>query len=284
MRSRRRKTAAPTLAVTLRRALGARRQVFGQEYRRCLRTGFAADPVHELRVGSRRLIAALDLAAPALSARRARRARKQLVRNLKWLGPLRDLHVQCDLGRELLRRHPGLKPYVAFLAADTCALVDKAVRELDRARLEKGERRLRAALASYECGERGGQRIAAAWRARFKRVRRRLDRVRPGDPSTIHRVRVAFKWFRYMAEILSGCDARLTPAVLKRLRALQSLMGAIQDLTVARAHLAEYQAKAVLPARVVRQVRAELARDQKRLIRRFLRQRRTILALERLTT
>jgi len=285
MRSRNKKweTAAPTLAVTLRRALGERRQVFGREFRRCLRTGFAADPVHELRVGSRRLIAVLDLAAPALAGRRMWRARRLLVRNLKWLSPLRDLQVQCDLGRELLRRHAGLKPYVAFLAADTCALIDEAVRELDRERLAKCEKRLRAALATYECGEREEKRVTVEFRKRFERVRHRLDRVRSGDPSTIHRVRVAFKWFRYMAEILSGCDARFTPAVMKKLRVMQSLMGAIQDLTVARAHLAEYQAKAVLSARVVREVRSELAREQKKLIRRFLRQRRAMLALEKLT-
>ena len=54
--------------------------------------------------------------------------------------------------------------------------------------------------------------------------------VRRNNTKTIHQMRVAFKRFRYMSELLQTMLPRLTKKHLRRMQEYQSMMGDIQDM------------------------------------------------------
>jgi CHAD domain-containing protein len=72
-------------------------------------------------------------------------------------------------------------------------------------------------------------------------------RVDPAQPATIHRVRVAFKKFRYMVEIVHPMLEGYPEANLKRMNRYQTLMGEIQDAEVFLKALTDFDASSSVP-------------------------------------
>jgi adenylate cyclase len=220
-----------------------------------------ADPeyIHQLRVALRRLRSLLRLFAPVLPETFVAVWRRRLGDHARTLDAARDLDVLCDAvlapacaaaddHRETLARlgavleaaraearaaawhhlEPGIQGrlLLGFMAAlhqlpdpDTRqrrALVALAQRRLDRAR---------------------------------RRVARRLDAARKGDPAQLHRLRIACKQLRYG---LDCCAPLFAPkAVARYVRALsrvQDRLGYVHDLDVARARLPALAAAAGVPA------------------------------------
>jgi CHAD domain-containing protein len=66
----------------------------------------------------------------------------------------------------------------------------------------------------------------------FNQVIERKHAIAPGDGSSIHRMRVVFKKFRYMVESLPLPRGRATSTQLKAMNAFQGSMGDIQDAEV----------------------------------------------------
>jgi CHAD domain-containing protein len=66
----------------------------------------------------------------------------------------------------------------------------------------------------------------------FRKMMHRLQRINPSDPKTIHRVRIAFKKFRYMIEIIHPLIPSYPENTFKLMRDYQSVMGNIQDIQV----------------------------------------------------
>jgi CHAD domain-containing protein len=65
--------------------------------------------------------------------------------------------------------------------------------------------------------------------------------IEPAQPATIHRVRLAFKKFRYMVEAVHPFLENTPADYLKRLHDYQTSMGDIQDMEVALRELVEFQ-------------------------------------------
>jgi CHAD domain-containing protein len=66
----------------------------------------------------------------------------------------------------------------------------------------------------------------------FNRVVERKHAITPTDASSIHRMRVAFKKFRYTVESLAPLRGRTSSKQLKAMNAFQGSMGDIQDAEV----------------------------------------------------
>jgi len=81
----------------------------------------------------------------------------------------------------------------------------------------------------------------------FLDVRQRLGWVDLARSATIHRVRVVFKAFRYMVEIVHPLLKDFPPAILKQMNEYQTLMGNIQDAEVFASTLADFAASAPFP-------------------------------------
>ncbi len=72
-------------------------------------------------------------------------------------------------------------------------------------------------------------------------VNQRYALVDPGQPATIHRLRIAFKKFRYMIEAIYPILQNPAPDYLKKLQDYQAAMGDIQDMEVALHELADFE-------------------------------------------
>ncbi len=80
---------------------------------------FDIDAIHQARVATRRLKAALDLFKPVLTGDRRRPFARELRKLRRRLGPLRDLDVMLDHLREY-EQDPRLAPAAAWLAGALC--------------------------------------------------------------------------------------------------------------------------------------------------------------------
>jgi CHAD domain-containing protein len=242
---------------------------------RRLEPGFAADgepdadAVHDMRVAVRRLRAAL-----ALAGDRTLRALDGAVRALQdALGEVRDAQV--------LRRWFGARAGDGD-GADAAALVAWADR-----RAAKATRRLRPALDAWTGavapmlereadgaggrGRLGGARIAGRVRRRLRTLGRRVERARRrASPRRVHRLRIAVKKARYLAELVEPGWAGAAGATLAMLEPLQDRLGALHDADVRSARLERLARRGGLGARraaraMLPRVRAERDRDAARL-------------------
>ena len=74
----------------------------------------------------------------------------------------------------------------------------------------------------------------------FLLTKQRHSWIDPAQPATIHRVRIAFKAFRYMVEIIHPALQDFPYENLKLMNDYQSLMGEIQDNEVIMQTLADF--------------------------------------------
>jgi CHAD domain-containing protein len=74
-------------------------------------------------------------------------------------------------------------------------------------------------------------------------VKQRYGSMDPDRTATIHRVRVAFKKFRYMAECIQPTLPNFPETQLKNMQNYQTLMGDIHDVEVFLDTLADFAAR-----------------------------------------
>lgn len=195
--------------------------------------------VHDLRVAVRRLLAVMDLAAAVLPGEAGTRARRVLRRTLKSFSPLRDCHVRILALRGLVRRFTVARPLLResrTLEKELLKNAGRLIARFDASALEREVSAIAVALASLEDTP---ERVSAASAVlagvaakKYLRVAARGRRVSPADTRTIHRLRVAFKEFRYTIEVLLPVVGGGGKARLKSMREFQDSMGEIQDVEV----------------------------------------------------
>ncbi|HQQ63837.1 MAG TPA: CHAD domain-containing protein [Pseudomonadales bacterium] len=187
------------------------------------------DVVHDLRVAIRRLLALLELLHRLQLAKRHRKLRRRLQQQLKGLGDLRDTQVMC-----------AALPVDSFFTRDLhareqqlLAAANSAAKKFPSARLFRRFEKIRVRLAALDDAS-----VGLAFESccdlvdeAFAVVLARHAEADIASPASIHRERIAFKRFRYSAEI--ACQLGLAPrSRLARLRTYQTLLGAIQDADV----------------------------------------------------
>ncbi|HEY2746175.1 MAG TPA: CHAD domain-containing protein [Polyangia bacterium] len=197
----------------------------------------AADPddVHDMRVASRRLRAALALFDRKHQLCDAYNAATALG---DALGEVRELHVQLAWLREELaaaseRDKVGLQ-----------ALLDEREQKLPK-RLEKlkaalgtwtedGVPSVEAALAGLSVrGKLGGHRVRRRMAQRLKDSKRRVSAVvKSIDARTAHKLRIGAKKLRYLAELAQPAFPAEIGALLDRLQPLQETLGELHDADV----------------------------------------------------
>jgi CHAD domain-containing protein len=195
--------------------------------------------IHDLRVATRRLLATLSLLDSVLPGGRLRKARRQLRGHLKAFNNLRDVQVQLLRARALRRRFPQLRPFVADLVRSERRLMRVAGAEVRRIRCAPLERtmgeeveKLLSLYAEEPMRRAGLATLHGAGASAFATVMLRFLELDYTDPRSIHRLRVAFKKFRYTLEIIRPMLGWIRKAHLKRMNAYQTAMGEIQDLEV----------------------------------------------------
>jgi CHAD domain-containing protein len=225
--------------------------------------------VHKARVSSRRLREVLPPLRDVLPPGTAERARLEVRRVTRALGPVRELDVAHALFEILAAEH-GLDTTAAgAVRRDLAVARDSAQQRMRRALPPRRQKRLDAALAVLDGPEAADARlrVEAAVTARVSRRGRRLERAldRAGAiyvPERLHQVRIAVKQLRYALEVASDVRGVRTPSRVTQLRHLQELLGHAHDLQVLADRLRGVQAGVV---RTSRRTAAALGRLVRRI-------------------
>lgn len=239
------------------------------------------EPIHQIRVASRRLRVALPVAAQKPAGRRVRRSLKRLRALTRLAGQGRDL----DVGAALFDKEaPRAAPLVVRLMHDRLAAErTRAHRKLAKALAEFDTTRLRedldilTARGGADSGE-AAFRLGSACR---KHARAALEELRAlGShfaPMALHAIRRRCRWLRYAAELDRALFGGRATAV-KHFKELQEILGQLHDAFVLADWIAgaatswEAQGKRARSA-AARGVSARLRDRAQALHRRFLRVR-----------
>ncbi|MFZ0889828.1 MAG: CHAD domain-containing protein, partial [Candidatus Binataceae bacterium] len=205
------------------------------------------EPIHQMRVATRRLRAALRLFGRLIPAKSAAAAHRDLSWLAQSIGAVRDLDVLAELMATRARKLPpdlanGLAPIEQAMQDRRLAGQGRLEQILESARY----RRLLIRLSSIS--PRGPQsEVALGSVARdflrplvssVQRTGRKLNANSP--PELLHRLRVRVKRFRYALETVRTLGGKSSKKTLARLEELQDLLGQHHDATAAITWLRQY--------------------------------------------
>lgn len=211
--------------------------------------------VHQLRVEARRVIAVLAVLHSIVPRHEPDRLERCIKDAFRGSARLRDTHVRMALIKEEGEAFPELKPLRKVLRKREKKFVrqfEKCIECVRRAKLSKSIRDLRKCLRRTLRNSANEERGSRALLKEVERAHRRtvvlLRLARQGpfgrtSPARIHRVRVAFKKFRYLVEVLEPLIAGLSSRELRRMRNWQDTMGEIQDTDMLRIFIAKRAAR-----------------------------------------
>jgi CHAD domain-containing protein len=238
------------------------------------------DGVHDMRVSTRRLRAALkvfrDLGALAPLEREVKKLQDAL-------GEVRDTHVQGSwLKQAALKEKPSQRAGLEALRASVEAQLGAREKRLRRAMTRWADRTVPALLREAKRldgpGRYGGQRVRTQLRRRLRKVERLMeDYSAAPDAVTAHEMRKKVKKLRYEAEIFRPALRRRMEALLEALVPLQELLGELHDSDVRLGLLEGFAAEGTAIERtaarklleVVREERAERAARTARELQRW---------------
>jgi CHAD domain-containing protein len=194
------------------------------------RSRLVVEVLHDFRVAVRRARTIVRAAKGVLPDE----TRDELGTELKWLGdmttPVRDLDVYLAHGAP----EASLEPVWAVLEARHRAAQRALIDALDGPRYARF--RATAAAATRPRSVPAKSRTTGQWAAKAvgKAHRRLLERGRRATtPAELHEVRKAGKRLRYLLDAFSPVlGAEATDGVIADLKALQNVLGDLQDSTV----------------------------------------------------
>jgi len=226
-----------TLSVNqfLLAALDQRWKNYRAELRRC-RAEFSNEAVHDLRAAARRMLALIWLLNSISPRPRLQKLNRAFKEQLDKFDDLRDTQVILAEISETVQELPQLQAFQDYLQGVEKRLLKilrKELKVIDLFDVSKRIRRLRESLKAES--DSNGELVLHTLQAVddvFLTTRRRQNWINPAQANTIHRVRLTFKTFRYMVEIINPLLPEFPPENLKKMHDYQSLMGEIQDVEV----------------------------------------------------
>lgn len=251
-------------------ALDERLDAFRVQFKTC-RRDFSEEAVHDLRVASRRLLAGLDLARVFFLKPSLQKTRRELKRFLDELDDLRDVQVQLVDSVDLLASFPQIEGMVKRLQKQEKKLLRAAEKELKKSQLTEISERVEKVHAQLreEIPAKGfDARLLSAVDEAFARAKQAQGRVEAKDAASIHRLRIAFKKFRYMLEAAHPLVHQYPETLFEKMHAYQSKMGDIQDAEILIQTLGEFAGRE--PDADLAPVRATLEKRRTELLAAFM--------------
>ncbi len=209
------------------------------------------EPVHQTRVASRRLRAALGMFAECFDPKKTPAWRRRLRKLTRGLGAARDLDVQITFVEGVLagldakdrRRRPGIERLLLRLRQDRAAVQSKVLHALNAlnrsdtlADMHGEVEKIRFLLRTHDVPLRSPVVLERA-AAHILRRKGELLAAEPAlnDPQDIdghHQVRIAAKRLRYTMEICAPVFERRLDGTISAVKKVQSLLGDIHDCDV----------------------------------------------------
>jgi len=232
----------------LLKALAARWENYCDELKNC-RNEFAEDAVHDLRVATRRMLAYIRLLNSVSPQPRLEKMARAFKGQLDEFDTLRDTQVILAELSGILPELPQLEEFDTHLRSLENQMLQDLHTKLKNRKTSQMEDWIRKTQKSLETGTSDDLEslILDAVDDAFLVVRQRLSWVDLARSSTIHRVRVVFKAFRYMVEIAHPLLDGFPPETLKRMNDYQTIMGNIQDVEVFIQTVANFTKDASFP-------------------------------------
>jgi len=207
------------------------------------RQEFSEEAVHDVRVSTRRLLALVDLLRALSPHPHLEELRSAFKDQLDSYDDLRDTQVMLLRISATLAELPELASYQEFLRKQEEKLLRRAAQQVsafditDKTPFIDATRQTLLTRAD-EDGLR--QSVLPRVDEVYAVVLQRYNKVDSFRPSSIHRLRVAFKKLRYMLEIIQPLLPEIPARNFKDMHAYQTAMGDIQDLEVLLAALSDF--------------------------------------------
>jgi CHAD domain-containing protein len=239
-----------------------------------------AESIHQARIATRRLRAALAIADGRTSDR------IDLCRDLgRMLGAVREVDVTQELFTSLSTRLPEAGGAVAVMrrtvGVDQNRVRTHFVKTLEDVSLRPlATMRDRRGILRVAFGRDSRSRIAKAIGARYRALSEAADRT-PAVymPNRLHQVRIAMKKLRYTLEVASAAGMVIDAPIMRDLRKTQDLLGQIHDLGVARRMLQHADVSGKDLALEAKMLDAVLAADCAAFHKKYLARRERVRAI-----
>ena len=225
----------------LLQGLEMRWENYSNELKNC-RNEFTEDSVHDLRVATRRMLALIQLLKSISPQPRQKKIARAFKDQLDEFDDLRDTQVILGELSEILHEIPELEEFEKYLLSyEEQMLQDLRTRLKERktSDIEKWIYKTQENVETWEMNDLKPLVLDAVDDA-FLSVKQRLGWVDLARSSTIHRVRVVFKAFRYMVELIHPLLPVFPSGALKQMNEYQTVMGNIQDTEVFAQALSEF--------------------------------------------
>jgi len=239
--------------------------------------------IHGFRVEARRLLSTVELLGPLVPAKTAAKIHAAIKRHLEVFNDLRDTQVQLPVVLGLRRRFPAAQPFGDWLRRRLRRFGRSARKSLRKVRARRVTRYIEDATAAARAypkqgvGARGAALLLRSVSGAFDRVVRWQARIDPAIPETIHRTRVAFKKFRYMAEAIEDYRPSRNEEVIEAMHRYQNSMGAVQDADVLCRGFERFLNKGLVEPASGHELANELSRRRQQLIDAYLREAAALL-------
>ncbi len=214
-------------------SLDEREAAYKEKLQLC-RDDFSKGAVHDLRTAIRRLLATLDVVDFFTSGSQVEKLSDRLKEQLDGVSDLRDIQVMLDRVSENVDAVSELEPFQDHLKKQEKReerAGKKHVKDIKAGGVKKRWHKIRADVEDLSAEELNGKLPQAVDEA-YLTVLQRYGEVDPDQLVSIHHLRVAFKKFHYMVEVIQPCLPGFPVDQLERMHDYQTRMGDIHDLEV----------------------------------------------------
>jgi CHAD domain-containing protein len=220
-----------------------------------VRLGEDPEELHDMRVATRRLRAALKLYAHVLP-KRAERYERDLRHFARALGDVRDLDVHLErLSGEASKNEEIFEESATVLEERRVEARRRMLEVLDSNRYERFVASFSGTLRRGRSPALSGPILKVApdlVRRRYKKVRKDLEALgKDSPPEDFHDLRKKGKRLRYALEPLQGIYGKPSEKMVELLKTVQDDLGDHQDLIVAARLMQELSTAADLPPRAI---------------------------------
>lgn len=209
-------------------------KIYRSELKRCQKEA-SEEAIHDLRVATRRLLALVDMLRAISPHPRLQKLRHTFKNQLDSLDDLRDTQVMLAEVSNTIEDVPELMLFQKYLAKRETRLLKSTAKNIRSFKITNVRKRLdstRKALFKMGNEDQQQETVLQIVDDAYETILQRFRRIAPTQPATIHRVRVAFKKFRYMVEIIYPLIPSFPETNFKNMHDYQDMMGAIQDMEV----------------------------------------------------
>lgn len=203
------------------------------ELKHC-RQEFSNEAVHDLRVATRRLMAIMQLLYSIAPRPRLKRIVRTLKHQLDEFDDLRDTQVILVEISKTVQELPELNKFLERQNRREEKLLrtlKTRIKKFDIRQLSKWIGKTQDSLV-VEAADDLEEQILLAVDESYLNTKQRFSWVDLEQPATIHRVRITFKKFRYMVEVIYPLLKEFPETNLKEMHNYQSLMGEVQDAEI----------------------------------------------------